>query len=99
MDEKGKLFLYLQVTAYFRRKTLFDLRSITEINYYSPLSIQKFVFSNQSLTKGVQWNRTSRAIAAQEGVSIAKGGQESNSAYNFSIYLRYKGEYLTNECL
>ena len=51
------------------------------------MSIQKCLFSNQSLTKGVQWNRTRRAIAAQEGVSIAKGGQESNSAYNFSIYL------------
>ena len=66
----------------------FDLRSITEINYHPPVSIQKFLFSNQSLTKDVQWNRTSRAIAVQEGVSIAKGGQESNSADNFSIYLR-----------
>ena len=80
--------LYLQVTAYFRHKTLFDLRSVTEINCHPPVSIEKFLFSNQSLTKEVQWNQTRRAIAIQESVSTAKGGQESNSTYNFSIYLR-----------
>ena len=62
---------------YFRRKTLYDLRSITEINYHPPVSIQNVLFSNQSLTKDVQWNQTRRAITIQEGVSIAKGGQES----------------------
>ena len=56
---------------------LVDLRSITEINYHPPVSIQKVLFSNQSLTKDVQWNQTRRAITIQEGVSIAKGGQES----------------------
>ena len=69
--------LYLQVTAYFRHKTLFDLRSITEINYHPPVSIQKNLFSNQSFTKDLYWNQTRRAITIQEGVSIAKGGQES----------------------
>ena len=46
--------------------------------------------SNQSLTKGVQWNRTRRAIAIEEGaVLINKGGQESNSVYiSVSIYVR-----------
>ena len=71
MDEKGNdvyrshgsCLLYFQVTAYFRHKTLFDLRSITEINCHPPVSIQKFLFSNQSLTKDVQWNQTRRAIA------------------------------------
>ena len=41
------------------------------------MSIQKVLFSNQILTKDVQWNQTRRAITIQEGVSIAKGGQES----------------------
>ena len=64
-----KLFLYLQVTAYFRLKTLFDVRNITEINYHPPVSIQKFFFSSQSFTnlKEVKWNQTRRAIAIQEG--------------------------------
>ena len=90
MDEKRelreplarKLFLYLQATAYFRHKTLFDVRNITEINYHPPVSIQKFLFSSQSFTnlKEVKWNQTRRAITIQEGVSTARSGQESNSA-------------------
>ena len=90
MDEKGNYvnrshgscFYICKLPRTVRHKTLFDLRSITEINYHPPLSIQKFLFSSQSFTnlKEVQWNQTRRAIAIQKGVSTARSGQESNSA-------------------
>ena len=70
------------------------------MNYHPPVSIQNILFSNQSFTKDLYWNQTRRAITIQEGVSIAKGGQESiKQRLQFLHPFTLERKYLTDECL
>ena len=55
------------------------------------MPIQKFLFSSQSFTnlKEVKWNQTRRAIAIQEGVSIARSDRSRIAPkLSLSFYIR-----------